>query len=381
MESVDSLSKFYLSTASLVSANDSLNLEVPAGCIPATFKEYPDDPISHHTEQLITKVRGTILMPLLFLIGVSGTCLSLLVFYRQGLGNRINLCLFSLELVNLINVTYLFVINVDSVYLPIDDGLYGVVFRVLMERRTLGMLGFMYGCMYLQGLVSCERCISVMWPLRARSLFSTTTMVVVIVVGGAVTIFPFFAVVAWHEAACLFDPRLHKKKIGMIINSLYFLNEHIVNGLQGIYYGIILSLGIPIIVLIATIITGLKLKQSIIFRKQASSSDAKREVAITKMLVILSIQFLVLSIPNIIVRIIPLFEPEVRHDGRYNNTFSILINGAETGSIVNSSVNVFVYYFAGTKYREQVHQVLSYLQTRNDQKITTEKAKPGILHR
>lgn len=344
-------------TTNTPNSTDNSNVDFPEGCIPVITTDHPEDPITHATEQLIAKVRGVSLMPVLFVFGVAGTCTSIASFYKQGLNHRINLCLFSLETVNLINVAFLFLLNVDSLYRTIDDGLYGVVFAHIVNSKMLGMLGFMYGTMYLSALVAWERCLTVLFPLHSKSLLSIRTMAILILLGSVITILPFFFVAAWYEAVCFYDLINKRSTIGVSINEMYFEHKTIISSVEGIYYGIILSLGIPIVVLIATIITGVKLRQTVSFRKQMSSVDGGKETAVTKMLLVLSVVFLVTSIPNIIVRVIPLFEPEVRADGRYKNSFLVLVSGTEVGSIMYSCVNFFIYYFAGTKYRQTVHEL------------------------
>ncbi|XP_025113613.1 type-2 angiotensin II receptor-like [Pomacea canaliculata] len=329
----------------------------PQGCISMVTADYPDDPISQAVEHWISKGKGAIILPVLFLLGTVGICLSLTSFYRQGLKHRINLCLFSLEFIHLLNIAFLFLLNIDSVFLPLDSGVYGPVYQFLVNHRLLGMLGFMYGAMYLTAVASCERCLTVLFPLQSKTLLSTRTMYVVIICGTCLTTLPFFVVTARYQVTCFFDVVKNSTVLKYTVNEYYFKNKDIINAVEGTYFGLILSLGLPFIVCVCTALTGFKLKQTITFRKKTSSSDTRKEAATTKMLIIISIIFLVLSIPNIFIRMVPLFQPEARADGRYNNSFGVLINGAEVGSAMNSSVNVFVYYFSGTKFRENVQEI------------------------
>ncbi|PVD22394.1 hypothetical protein C0Q70_18205 [Pomacea canaliculata] len=207
-------------TTNTHNSTDNSNVDFPEGCIPVITTDHPEDPITHATEQLIAKVRGVSLMPVLFVFGVAGTCTSIASFYKQGLNHRINLCLFSLETVNFINVAYLFLLNVDSLYRPIDDGLYGVVFAHIVNSKMLGMLGFMYGTMYLSALVAWERCLTVLFPLHSKSLLSIRTMAILILLGSVITILPFFFVAAWYEAVCFYDLVNKRSTIGVSINEI-----------------------------------------------------------------------------------------------------------------------------------------------------------------
>ncbi|XP_025113608.1 uncharacterized protein LOC112575799 [Pomacea canaliculata] len=336
-----------------------------------TSKEYPDDPISQETEQFVTKVRGVTIMPVLFIIGTVGTSVSLTIFYKQGLTNRINLCLFSLELVNLLNVLFLVLLNIDSLYKTMEEGLYGDVFRFIMNDRLLGMLGFMYCSMYLTALASCFKLVETITFRKQTSSSDTrretaaTKMLVILSVQFLVLSIPNIVI----RMVPLFEPEEYPD------DPISQETEHLVTKLRGVTI-------MPLMFIVGTVGTSIslivfykqafKLVQTVTFRKQSSSSsDTKREIAATKILVILSVVFLIFSVPNIVIRMAKIVEAEVQSNGRYNNTFVVLVNCAEAGSIINSSVNFVVYFCAGTKYRESVSDLFSCLRRKkssNDNK-------------
>ncbi|XP_025113479.1 FMRFamide receptor-like [Pomacea canaliculata] len=328
-----------------------------SGCVlESSNADDPADPVSVQAEQVLTMLKGAVFVPFLFLVGVVSIPISLMAFRQQGLHNRINLCLFSLELVNLVNVTFLLVLNLDSLYTPIEVVSYGPVFQFLQNYRLLGLLGFMYGAVYLSLLVSCERCISILFPLRAKVLFSTSTTFLLILLGTASTSFPFFLIAASYDVICAFDPQTLRSSVAVRANEFYVRHETLVNSLEGVYYGIVLSLGAPVLVFICTAVTGVKLRQTMNFRLHTSSSHAGigKETAVTKMLIVLSVEFLILSLPSVVLRMVPLFETELSVGGRLSRSFHVLFNVAEAASVLNSSINFFVYYFVGSKFRESV---------------------------
>ena len=69
------------------------------------------------------------------------------------------------------------------------------------------------------------------------------------------------------------------------------------------------------------------------------------------MLIALSVEFLVLSIPYIAIRIVPTFEPRMTAEEVFTNAAHLLLGLSELCSYTSSTVNFFVYYFAGTKYK------------------------------
>ena len=73
------------------------------------------------------------------------------------------------------------------------------------------------------------------------------------------------------------------------------------------------------------------------------------------MLIYLSIQFIVLNLPNIVLRVTMVFVPDLNSTGRFSRLFFLMTGVVEVCIALSSSLNFLVYYFAGTKYRETVH--------------------------
>ena len=73
------------------------------GCLNLQFHEFipwnnPDNIISLEAEDLVNKLKDLVFLPILFLIGGPANVINMAVFYKQGLKERINVCLFALSL-------------------------------------------------------------------------------------------------------------------------------------------------------------------------------------------------------------------------------------------------------------------------------------------
>ena len=73
------------------------------GCLNLQFHEFipwnnPDNIISFEAEDLVNKLKDLVFLPILFLIGGPANVINMAVFYKQGLKERINVCLFALSL-------------------------------------------------------------------------------------------------------------------------------------------------------------------------------------------------------------------------------------------------------------------------------------------
>ena len=79
-----------------------------------------------------------------------------------------------------------------------------------------------------------------------------------------------------------------------------------------------------------------------------------------------------LSIPFAGLRIVPVFEPRLRAGGHFTNALYLLLGFSELCSYTSSTVNFFVYYFTGTKYRKTLRD-LSIFGGKKQTKTGTER--------
>ena len=75
----------------------------PPGCLVLHYQDFlpwdnPTNVISAETEDLVRRWKNAVVVPILFLIGGPANVLNMAVFYKQGLKERINVCLFALSL-------------------------------------------------------------------------------------------------------------------------------------------------------------------------------------------------------------------------------------------------------------------------------------------
>ena len=319
----------------------------------------PNNLISLETEQLFDRIKATVLIPVLFLIGFPANCINMAVFFKQGLKERINLCLFSLALVDIMALTAVFSFHAERIYTQFTDGKrIGVVYRYAVNSNLIGLFGIGYGMMFLSVIISTERCICILFPLRAQRCIPTKALAVIIVVGVSVLLFARFAVTAMYRVTCFYEMRTQRLSWQPYVNDYYFRNKAMISALNGVLYGFLVSVGCPFVVLVTTTISAVRLTQMVRWRSQTSSSLSSKEIGVTKMLIALSIEFFVLNIPVIILRVVPAFEPRLRPGGDFANSFNLLMGVGETFSNTSSTVNFFVYYSTGTKFRETLQSMI-----------------------
>lgn len=314
--------------------------------------------ISREIEYLVTKVLSAVYVPTIFLFGGLTNVANIVVFYKHGLHDRVNLCFFSLSIVDLLSISFYCLLFSEQMFLFHSRDYYGPVYTFLVNNNLWLFYNFMYCSTFLTTIISLERCLFVLFPLRSNLFLSTKNMAALIVVSVVVIGFLRLSVTAKYAILCFFDD---DKKVQY--NDIYITNYESDNRLMlfivdGIVYGYILSLGCPIVILIATAITSTQLWQVVSWKKQVSSAASTKEITVTKMLIVLSVKYLLISLPRIFVRIVPWFSYHFSIQGKYRSCYMVCIRLGEALIYLGVFLNFIVYYFGGSKFRATLHSLM-----------------------
>ena len=75
----------------------------------------PRNLVSTEADYRIERIKSAIIRPVLYLIGFQTSCLNRAVLSKQGLKETINTCLFTLALVDLIDLVTIFAFSVERI--------------------------------------------------------------------------------------------------------------------------------------------------------------------------------------------------------------------------------------------------------------------------
>ena len=297
---------------------------------------------------------------ILFLIGVPTNLLNCLVFYRQGLRDRMNLSLFSLALLDMLFITFFYLVSsyciVGQLQPKLDEW-----WKFFVRKYFTGLfVGFLYSSGCLTMVIAFERCVCVTLPLKAATLVKTRTIAVIIA-----------SIVLSIQTMCLLYPlelsigtmeNPDTGKITLFLTTTEFRSQYILlyNIVENTFIMTVIPFTTFTVVTIATAITVVQLKRAIAWRHGSSSSSSSdvREVALVKMLVVVSLIYIISSAPNVALGMTRLLVPEFVANRRYANIFLAshllsLILGQ-----VNSSVNFFVYLARSSRFRQELRRLL-----------------------
>ena len=320
----------------------------------------PDNLVSQEVEQAVDLAVAVFFLPALLLLSVPTNVVNMLVFWRHGVRERINLCLFCLSLADLIYIIHSFLYNVDKLYQPFtgETGV-GVVFQFFVDHHLFFLRAFHWESGFLSMLIAYERCLCVYSPLQTQRIFKTSTTALAIIFSTLVHHgFAYIAASRWGTA-CVFDPVTNSTSKAIYPTKFYQQNQEVIDTVTGIVPSLLLPGCYVTVVSVTTAMTLIKLRQVATWREQASSASAmsSREVVLTRMLIGISVLYVICSIPNLALGIVFLAVPDMSTKGRYYNAFNLMASAFEFCSYINASFNFVVYCSLGSKYKETLREI------------------------
>ena len=346
-------------------------MSVPEGCLVVRLEKMeflpwdnPDNIVSAEVEHIARRVKDNMLF-FLFLIGGPANVINLAVFYKQGLKERVNLCLFALSLADELFLIQSMCFVGEQIHLQftIKEN-FGPMMRFMVNNNLVGFFGFSWVSEVLSAIIASERCLCVLSPLRSQTLLRTRTMAVIIVVVFLVVVGFYFVMATRYRIACIFVPPTGTTFYAGVASEFYRKHETLINYLDGFLYGAGIPLVVITVVVTTTITTAIKIRQAAAWRagtssakgssssSSSSSSISPQELALTKMLIGIAVLFIVCVSPLALFRLVWLFLPEMNIGRRYHNLFATGLSVLEALSYVNATFNIFVYYTIGSRYRE-----------------------------
>lgn len=287
------------------------------------------------------------------LFGIPANVINSLVFWRQGLKDRMNLCLFSLAVVDCSYLVITFLIFCVTSLIRIfdaalSDKYYAKMFCFLGSflygyRSTSGFIGV---------VIAVERCVCVLFPLRASTLMQTHTL-------GIMLLSFFFIFQGSHLLyQFMFEPVAIHTKDGVLWTftdtQFYRDNKVLVEIITFTVLGTIIPVTNFVIVSSATAVTVWRLRAAAEWRRMTSSSSSdshNQQMALTAMLVIVSCVYVTTMAPFVIRQMLFLFVVSCLSDGQCVESYTAFTAVVYGILHVNNSINIFIYYNRSSKFR------------------------------
>ena len=343
------------------------NVSAPEGCQVFNFEDMeflpwdnPDNIVNAAVEDTVRRLKDGLLLPVLFLIGGPANVINMAVYYKQGLKDRVNLCLFALSLADELFLIHTMLLFGEQIHVQFTTKeRFGPMLRFMTNNNLVGFFGFSWVSQILSAIIATERCLCVLSPLRFQTLLQTRTMAVIITAVYLVVVGVYFIVATRYRIGCVFDPSSNTVHYIPVAGEFYQKHQRLIKYFDSFVSGAGIPVVMVFVVTTTTITTAMKILQAAAWRAgsssasgSSSSSISPQELALTKMLIGVSVLFIVCISPFAFFRLAWLFMPEIEVGRRKHNFYLIGLWTIETFSFVNSSFNIFVYYTMGSRYRD-----------------------------
>ncbi|XP_059177638.1 melatonin receptor type 1A-like [Physella acuta] len=288
--------------------------------------------------------------------GILTNMLSIYVFIKMGFRDTVNISLICLTMSDLFSLLTLFLFNLCqtpefyNLNLPFEP--YDVAFLTV----GWGHVGFSRITCSLTAFISIERCFCIALPLKVKSIltpFRTWIIVLALFPISYLSILPIYLTASLTTQFSLYRNR-------SLLVMTYNNQRGYMESISSIVNNII-PVSSFIIIVVTTLIIVFELQRKATWRKTSTGNKTvsnNKDKKVEKMVMFISIIFIICYLPCEILFLWMLIDPEIRFDGKESNLFKVSVSILYLAETVNASVNIFVYYFMSSKYKQVLKKMI-----------------------
>lgn len=321
---------------------------------------YDVNGMSNETRQLIETLCFAVATSIICLVGIPTNAINCLVFWRQGLQDRMNVCLFCLALVDLLYLMSEFAVFSVSSYIDALDKTLGEEYYLKSLAVWLGVTyGFRSTSGFIGLVIAVERCVCVIFPLRASSLMKARTMAVIICV--SLVTFHLCFLISPLSVSIIAVRTEQGVRWVLTYTQMYFDNKDAIDEFGITFLGVVVPVFTFIVVSISTIVTVIRLRSAMAWREKSSSASDSHghQTALTSMLVLVSCVHIITMVPFVMHALTRVFIQDFSTSIRYYNLFMATSAIVHVFPRINSAVNFFVYCSRSSRFRTTLHDICS----------------------
>ncbi|CAL1541314.1 unnamed protein product [Lymnaea stagnalis] len=291
------------------------------------------------------------------IVGIVGNAVNLIVFYKQGFGDTINVTMFALALSDLS-------LLISSLWMNFLSAPWLHRSFLGFEPRDVMLLtgGWPHICFsritcWITVFITFERCLCITLPFKVKQILTPKVVFVAVVwiyflsFIGISPCYVSFGLMWWV------DPWTNMTYIGstMMLNEQVFIkNTYLQLSLQFISFVAIVALTITLVIQLQQ---NTKWRASATTKTEQTGAMSNRDRRIVRMIILITFILIACFCPGNLLQVAWLIEPKFSTGGVYNNGQMACWMFAFLMETINSSANVFVYYNMSTKYREIFQQL------------------------
>ncbi|KAK6174619.1 hypothetical protein SNE40_017859 [Patella caerulea] len=299
-------------------------------------------------------------MPITVAIGLVGNISSFVVLNRKALRSTQTLVLLALtftDTVNLLTALW-YCVTFTAKYFYRDE-IENLLNSIYPYSGSLFILWGRTSCL-LVAVISVERCIIVIAPLRAKVIWTRKVAMASIAISYVLPFIILIPIFLEYKSERLYEQNSTDYKIGLRLTELGQDREF-----YDTMYNVATALlrYIPtLIVICANIAISIGLRYHTVHRRKLTEgavSKMSSDLQITKTLLILSLVFFFTTMPGTIILLIQNIDPEYNFPFFRNNAYTAALIVSSWLEILNSSINFIIYIISNKGFRREYKELLS----------------------
>ncbi|KAL8570984.1 hypothetical protein ACOMHN_037844 [Nucella lapillus] len=294
------------------------------------------------------------LLPVVFLLGVSGNVMSVVVLCVHGLSSSTNVLLLGVTVSDLCFLVSMYARKVSCIVAHVDVTAGRSLETALIPNVYMVNRIFSYTTPFLTMLITLERCLAVTLPLKVQSMVTSLRMKV------AVTSVFLLSIVAQFPFFFIYRIEWSTDKTGRSIpnlrgTSFFHANFEVITAYNNLVLSAIFNYVPMVVVIICTVIVITTVRKSSRWRKitsKSGSEGARDERRMTRLLMTVVGVYIVCYFPRCVVLIANSLAPHSFNSlgGRYGNLFYVISALQLLLFAVNSSINFVIYMVMSRKF-------------------------------
>ncbi|KAK3802287.1 hypothetical protein RRG08_016678 [Elysia crispata] len=289
--------------------------------------------------------------------GIFSNIINILVFYKMGLSSASNINLFLLAIADAFSISAILLISFQDIYedshLPMNMGDVA-----LLTSHAFYFFSAM--CSWITTVISMERTCCIIYPMKVKQIFTPRNICAMIT---AMVIYQIATGLPKSLATGLTTTTSPLTNKTITIFDFRKLDRYMYTTSQFISFSVP-NLICFIIALVATIFFIVNFKQSRQLRKTMSGSGEKsdkmsdKDARLIRLVILICIIYIVGTAPNTGVFLVQTtYRPLNRADPYLGNFYRALNVITNLFQATASSVNIFVYFGMGSKFKETFEEI------------------------
>ena len=303
------------------------------------------------------------------IFGIPGNILVIVTYFRIGFAESINISYCALGVSDILCVSFIAWNAICFIPAFAKSGIPVVARDVVIFTGVSTSIKFIDITAWITAFISLERCLCVVFPLKIKNIVTHNRTVRVIVAIFTLTAIPLTANSYYlHVFEFRFDAQWNRTVLGVgyrNASAVVFMQKF-----NRIYKLVVLNLLPYTTILICSVFLAVYLNRSVSWRLNNSGSTAQKtddsktnrknakEIRVAKTVLSLATAFLFLGTLSTMRLLVSLVWPEFGPLGACGKTFKFIGRVGFLLSLSNSSVNFFIYYTMGTKFKQTVNEML-----------------------